>query len=50
MSFDELKDYLVALESEIDELLNSGATKITPQQKKKLIEALTIPLNTLKQL
>jgi hypothetical protein len=47
MSFDELKDALSALEYEIDQLLNSGVNEITPETKKKLQDALSIPLRYL---
>jgi len=49
MSLDELKDALSALDYEINQLLDSDITEITPELKKRLQEALTIPLNYLNE-
>ena len=48
MSLSDLTDYLAALNSDIEEFLDSNPTEVTPEQKEKLLESLQIVVKCLK--
>jgi len=49
MSIDELTDCLSALNSALEQFLDSHPTEVTPQQKKELGEALEMAVNYLNE-